>query len=500
MVTYNKKIFFLFFLSFSVFQLQSQVVKFAKVFGGTSFESPKCVKQTFDKGYIVAGSTSSFNAAVSDVYLVKLDSMGVVKWQNVIGTGNVESGYYVIQTADTGYAIAGYTNNSATGYDVYIIKTDKNGAVMWTKSIGGANWDFAYHIQQTADLGYIIAGGTYSYGSGNEDGYLIKTDANGDTLWTKTFGGSYDEEFRSVKQTTDGKYICAGTLKPSFGEKENVYVVKANGSGGLLWSKSIGGSDSDIGYDIVQSAADGNYYVAGSTKNTGFSNNKWDVYFLKVSDSNGDSLLSEHYGTVPGNDEGYSICETASGRIVIGGYLETDHTGGVGGGGKDFYVVSIDNLGGNYRGPTFGTFNDETGYGVDCTKDGGFVIVGETQGYPDKQSEILILKTDSLGNDPGAFVVDNTVGIKDEKSNTEAIKIWMLEANNEIFLQVSDAIVSEKIKSIRICDMLGRTVSDDVPAFKNKNSIELSPNLTQGLYMITIATATNMYSHIFIKK
>src|ERR1035437_159631 len=146
---------FLFFASLC----QAQV-KFEKVFGGLNEDYGLSVKQTFDKGYIIAGASSSYGAGNSDVYLMKLDSNGNFKWRNTFGGANVNWGYYVQQTTDSGYVIAGFTNSVGHGgYDMYLIRTNSIGDTLWTKTYGGTDWDFAYSVSQTSDGGFIVAGG-----------------------------------------------------------------------------------------------------------------------------------------------------------------------------------------------------------------------------------------------------------------------------------------------------------------------------------------------------
>jgi len=111
------------------------------------------------------------------------------------------------------------------------------------KTFGGGSSDYAYAVQQTTDGGYILVGETWSFGAGNEDIYLIKTDANGDTLWTRTYGGTVRDEGWAVRQTTDGGYIVAGYTQ-SFGAGwDNVYLIKTNSNGDTLWTKTYGGSE-----------------------------------------------------------------------------------------------------------------------------------------------------------------------------------------------------------------------------------------------------------------
>jgi hypothetical protein len=132
-------------------------------------------------------------------------------WGKTFGGSRSDRGYSVRQATDGGYIIVGDSESFGTGLtDVYLIKTDANGHMMWSKTFGGGGLDGGYSVQQSIDGGYIIVGDTESFGAGDRDVYLIKTDARGNEMWSKTFGGEYDEGGRSVKQITNNGYIIVG--------------------------------------------------------------------------------------------------------------------------------------------------------------------------------------------------------------------------------------------------------------------------------------------------
>jgi len=251
-----------------------------KTFGGSDYDYAQSVQQTTDGGYIMAGATDSYGAGSYDFYLVKADASGNKEWEKTFGGSSWDNAYSVRQTTDGGYIIAGATDSYGAGlYDFYLVKTDASGNKEWEKTFGGSSWDNAYSVRQTTDGGYVIAGTTDSYGAGLYDFYLVKTDASGNIEWENTFGGSgYDEAF-CAQQTTDGGYIITGSTS-SYGVNVDVYLVKTDASGNKEWENTFGGSYCEYARS-VQQTTDGGYILVGDSTSYGAVGG--DVYLAKVS-------------------------------------------------------------------------------------------------------------------------------------------------------------------------------------------------------------------------
>jgi hypothetical protein len=176
----------------------------------------------------------SFGAGSYDACLIKTDANGDTVWTRTFGDTLDDEGSSVEQTLDGGYVIVGYTSSSGSGLrDVCLIKIDASGDTLWTKTYGGSQEDGGCSVQQTTDSGYIVTGWTESFGVGRENIYLIKTDASGDTLWTRTYGGTDWAEGYSVQQTADGGCIIAGSAYSYGAGGYNVYLIKTDSLGNV---------------------------------------------------------------------------------------------------------------------------------------------------------------------------------------------------------------------------------------------------------------------------
>jgi hypothetical protein len=185
----------------------------SKTFGGPHDDGAFSIIQTSDGGYALAGNTYSFSGGNNtDFWLIKTDSLGKELWNKTFGGHRDDFGCYVTQTLDGGYALAGITNSSGYGReDVWLIKTDSDGNIIWNKTYGGALNDEAYSVLQTEDGGYVLAGSTYAYGSGLWDAWIVKTDSAGDFLWRQTYGGNGNDQATSFIPANDGGFVMSGS-------------------------------------------------------------------------------------------------------------------------------------------------------------------------------------------------------------------------------------------------------------------------------------------------
>ena len=261
-----------------------------KCLGGSGWDEGRDIQQTTDGGYIVAGVTWSNDGNVtgnhgsSDAWVVKLDSKGALLWQKCLGGSGWDEGRDIQQTTDGGYIVAGVTwsndgdvSGNHGSSDAWVVKLDSNGSLLWQKCLGGSSSDGANSVQQTRDEGFIVAGetesndGDVSSNHGSSDAWVVKLDSNGSLLWQRCLGGSDNEYAYSVQHTTDGGYIVAGGTWSNDGDvdgnhgNEDLWMVKLQSNGTMLWQKCLGGSDYEEAHCIIQTK-DGGYVAAGYTQ------------------------------------------------------------------------------------------------------------------------------------------------------------------------------------------------------------------------------------------
>ncbi len=312
-------------------------------------------------------------------------------WTKTFGGSNIDIAHDVQLTSDGGFVFTGYTRSfgATSGRNAWLVKTDPYGNMQWQNTFGGNSDDEGHAVQQTSDGGYIIAGLTNSFGAGLKDMFMVKTDSLGNQQWMKTFGGANDDEAYSVLQTSDGGYLLAGVSSSFAVGGRDVFLVKTDASGNFSWQKNLGGLSSDGAWDIKHTS-DGGYILAGWTfsHGPGSLGNAW----LVKTDSLGNQLWHQAFGGT-GVDRAYSVQQTTDGGYILAGY-----TSSFGAGLDDMLLIKTDNLGNQQWMKTFGGTGRDYGYSVQQTSEDGFIITGYTLSYGAGSDDVYLVKTDSDGN------------------------------------------------------------------------------------------------------
>ena len=369
--------------------------------GGQGF----CVRQTSDGGYIILASRPQGN-----VLLIKTDAQGDVLWTRKHGSWS--TGYSLSLSSDGGFIITGdiFGGPSDDDFVLWLLKTDSDGDSVWAKTYGGleytCDWNTGFSVEQTSDGGYIITGKVEDPGFPVAKLWLLKTNAEGDTIWTRSYGeiyGNMNAQGRCVQETSDGGYIIVGTDNYSDGK---IWILKTDDMGDTLWTKKYGDGVMNVGYSVSH-RSDSIYVVAGEILYDLGTPGAGNLCLLKL-DKYGDTLWIKRYGN-EGRNCGYCLQQTVDGGYIVTGIKDY----GIGKKGK-LWLLKTDTEGDTLWTRIYESENQshDKGYWVEQTPDGGYIVAG-AQGH----GTVWLLKTDSLG----------LLAIKDEPA-ADVTPSWEVES------------------------------------------------------------------------
>ncbi len=440
------------YLSFS----QVDTIVHLYSFGGVNNDVAEEIKATSDGGYIVIGSTSSNSSGNTDAYLLKVDSNCTYQWSKALGGTNNDWGYAVEETHDKGFIIA-LTSNSygSGGYDAVLMKRDSLGKYQWKKTYGGNDWDFAYDVTQTYDSGYVFCGETYNNSQGYSDVWVVKTNVNGDTLWTQTIGGSLVDKGNAVIETSDSNIVVAG-VRNTVTDSTQIYLLKFTRNGALLWDSIYGDSLYENANSVIEIST-GDYVMGGAT--TTFSpNGDTDFYLLKTN-SAGNMIWERYFGnsSLDADQEIFDVYEDASGNIINVGFTEE-----AGAGLKDAFLFYV-NSGGWWAGisPTYGDVEDELFKSFCVGLNGEFCSAGYTNSFGNGLKDLLLVRTDTIyaNQDTAVVIYPDTIPLfvkKVDEINTE-VKVFPNPTSSYITFEL-DIIESNIIGDLELISLDGKTV------------------------------------------
>jgi hypothetical protein len=457
--------------------LEAQI-RFSRVYGGNSYDTGAEVIQTPDDGYLIAGTTGSFGVESGQILLTKTDPEGYVEWRRFYGNVNSDQATSMQTSSDGNLIIAGNTETADSSYQMYALKMTFNGDTIWTRNYGGADWDFCRQVVALPDGGFALFGQTYT--SGDADFSLIRINSDGEQLWTKTYGGSLEESGESIALATDGGFYLAGHTK-SFGEGMNdMYVVRTDANGDAIWTETFGGPLEDVCYSVAETI-DLGYVLAGGTENNtaGISDmvirkeNAADTWVTYES-MGGDAYFTD------------ALIEPGTGNIVVVGYHEN------GGFGKeDARILRYGNFGGIWNGVARSHGGQEIDRFVDVKRcsDNGYVMVGFTQGFLNRFDDIYLVKAgnDGIGAQP-ELGVDKII-LEAGKFDVSVGPTPFGSVNPQLFIQDFQSVMKEISNplSVEVYNSVGQVVSSSL-VVSNKTILALG-HLSNGVYYYQLETS-----------
>ena len=363
----------------------------AKTYGGPNNDEAKFILETPEGNYLVAGGTQSFGVGGEDAWILQLDAKGQVVWQKTYGGSDTEEAFSIQKTADPagqGYIVGGRARGLGTGgMDAWVVKMDGRGQVAWQEVLGGADWDYAAIVRQTREGGYIAAGATGSSGAGYSDVWVLKLDARGQVVWQKTYGGTEWDYAASLVQTPEGGYLVGGGTQSFGAGLMDAWVLKLDANGQVAWQKTYGEKREDRAYAVIP-ASDHGYIVAGSTASFGAGG--MDAWVFKL-DEKGRVIWQKTYGGQQ-EDRAYDIKPVGK-----RGYLLAGETQSYGAGGVDVWVLKLDLNGRVEWQRVYGGDKVERAYSIQETAAGGYVLAGGTASFGAGKADAWVLKTDGKG-------------------------------------------------------------------------------------------------------
>lgn len=371
-------------------QAQNLQVIWQKTYDAGDFEYPAKVITISDTSLLICGNKINTVNGSYDILLIKTDSFGNIIWQKLYGESGDDISVSAFETPDKNYLVIGSTNSfskMANDYDIYLLKLSVNGDTLYTKTVGtDSTYERAYSSIITSDNNILVVGTIQSFSDGILNMLVIKMDHSGNIIWQKTFGGDVVEIGESVLETADNGFLITGETT-SFGITtpfySNVYFVRTDANGDSLWTRYYGNTWDDFARSII-AVDDNSYIVSGwyATNGAGVS----DFYALRIQD-NGDTVWTHLYGGF-GYEYSFDIVKTENDDFILIG-----NTNSSGAGSYDIYLVNIDSSGDTIWTKTFGSSIYENAIGSLKSDDGDYIIYGQRKPFSiSNVSDILLAK------------------------------------------------------------------------------------------------------------
>ncbi len=456
---------FIFLIAFC--NVQSQTL-FKRTYGFGTITEGRCVVQTFDHGYAVCGFTTPGTGGQTNFYLLKTDSNGVAAYQYSYGGNGIDQAFSLVQLPDSGFLLAGYSNSFSVNsdYDVCIVRTDKSGNSLWTKTFGTSDWDFIYDMQQSPDGNFILIGNTFGSGNGRSSGYVVKIDSNGNVIWEKFIMQNQLVNLKQLAVRADGSFVVCGNVSPSSSYPGDYFLAFMDASGNTISTKIIddGKHESFNGIDFF---SNGDLAVAGISIDSS-DNNDCDEVIMRIDPFS--NIIWSLPSDIAGSDD-FNDLYVYNDTIYASGSNSSN-----GAGGYDFKILNRDQNNGFINGHTFGAAQNEFCYRAVRTNDAGSILVGSTTSFGPGQTSVFLVKTDSLFAEANNVILD-----LDNNYELTSLNVFPNPTTGDISIFLNSQ--QEKIQ-LRFYDSNGKLVLE-------KNSFEFPytlslPECKSGNYVLEI--------------
>ncbi len=460
---------------------------FVYTYGGGLDDRAYDMIETLDGGYCIVGSTSSFGHGSTDMYVVKLDSNFAVQWTNAFGGPQIDEGRSIVEHPFDGYVALGSTNSFGSGgYDLYVVRIDAMGNLMYYDTYGGADWDFGYDIVPAPNNEFLLVGETHSFGNGESDGYLVHTNVFLEDIWTHTAGGTGTDVLYHGFMNFRGELSVVGESNSySDSGDYDVYIVDLPLAGDTVKEFTFGTDYDDGAYDAIELSDSSTVFCGYS--NADHDTTDRDIYLTKF---NANRIVEWHRfqagsSSVPNNpDEGYSIAENAAGDLLVAGYTSTF------GAGEQDIRISLNAFNGwQYFSTTYGDFKSDEAREVIPLGDHGAILLGTTGSYGAAYKDIFLIKMDSVfsfanpENNPNVIfsshidtlISDTLTGLV-EVEDLETLSISVHDSRVKIISK------SEPV-SFDVFDVLGKLVYEH--PIEEREAV--STDLPRGMYLVHIS-------------
>lgn len=513
------------FILILLMKLSSAQNQFQHIYGGVNHERGQTLLETFNNRFLLNGATTSYGQGSADAMMIKTDNAGNTIWSKVYGLSDFDNSEFAIEATDHGYVGVGrcIAPLGSVGTDAWIFKVDSNGVLQWSKNFGnnGVNDGFVQAIN-TADGGFAFIGNTRSIGAGSDDIFLVHTDANGDTIFTRSYGTVQTESGLSLIQTSNGDYAICGRQQtfPGGVAQSDGFILRTDGNGDLLWSKLYGDTLWEE-FESIRELPNGDLVVAGST--VSFGQGDYDILVVRV--NNLGNLISDFAYGGPKTDAAYNLIVNSDLSMVMSGYSEGLGYGHrlMGDDSTNIFLMKVQENGALDWMMTYGDGLQDEAYRSAKCSDGGYMISGYTTNYtfPDS-TQMLFIKTDSLGasgcHEELASPIYSSVVIPTANvgfvqasgvnvTNVSTIELTVNTANNDacLFATVNQNALNELISvspnpftnqinlmlkgiiahSISIYDVNGKMILNKKGIFTNDVSFNTS-EFSKGFYVLKI--------------